>query len=273
MPEEHLDRSAGRRIGATCIRVGRWFRTAEEDQPHAVFLAEGPVVARRAEEGVLVRGGRRVGHEFDRIGASPTPAARPSITATSTASRSRVRTALVVTCFALLASACSLGTSQQYISSENDDLDFALPNEFRDLGIAGQGFEWSRAYTGSPGDPSMDEPFVRATVIPLTNDEREVVDLQNLRVLLLGDRDPIEDAEDLHLVRHEPWVDEHGSEGNRIQVDVLDAEEGDLTFAHVAVLDAQRTRIAQVQVFCSTTCFVNNIDTIDDILDSVRFTP
>ena len=88
-----------------------------------------------------------------------------------------------------------------------------------------------------------------------------------------GDRDPIEDADDLHLVRHEPWVDEHGSEGNRMQVDVLDAEQGDLTFAHVAVLDAQRTRIAQVQVFCSTTCFVNNIDTIDDILDSVRFTP
>ena len=53
----------------------------------------------------------------------------------------------------------------------------------------------------------------------------------------------------------------------------VDPVNGDVTFAHFVALDANRTRVAQVQVACSTQCFVANIDTIDAILDSVRFTP
>lgn len=235
-----------------------------------MFITQGNI----SMQGDAVRGTtRRICHDDDRTEGSHGAASRPSIGATSTRSRSRTRTALVVTCFAVLLGACSLGTSQQYISSENDDLDFALPNEFRDVGIVGEGLEWTRAYTTDPVDGAEDAPLIRATVVPLTEALRDTMDLQNLRLLLLGDRDPLEDADDLHLVRHEPWVDQFGNEGNRLQVDVLDPVNGDVTFAHFVALDANRTRVAQVQVACSTQCFVANIDTIDAILDSVRFTP
>lgn len=177
---------------------------------------------------------------------------------------------------------CGLSTQHGYVQSEDGSLSLRYPREWTDMPQESVGTEWITGVDGSPQPSETNlleltgpDPIVIASVYQLDQEARDTTTLDALRRLALPDgRDPttIDDGS-VEVVFNNNFVDENGFEGHhlRFRIDLGDGEVS--TAETLAVFDSERTRVQQVRVVCSSLCFADNSDVIDEIFDSVRLTP
>lgn len=180
-----------------------------------------------------------------------------------------------------LAVGCGLSTKHGYVQSEDGSLAFRHPREWTSIPQQAVGTEWITGVDASPepSDANLLEltgpdPVVIASVYQLDQQSRDTTTLSALRRLALPDgRDPttIDDGS-VEMLFDRSFVDDNGFEGHHLRFEI-DLGGGETSTAEMlAVFNSDRTRVQQVRVVCSSVCFADNSEVIDELFESVRLT-
>jgi len=166
---------------------------------------------------------------------------------------------------------------------------------------------WSRFVTPAPVEGNslnslnnVDVPIGIAQVQPLNAIRRAEMSLERLRAMALdpvfenleaqnaaGETDPLAAYEPqdplqlelemaelenppltIQVLEYEEITTEDGARGSRIRLNYSQRDEAFQTIDHLALLDAETTRLYRLLVICSSDCYLDYEDEIDDIFES-----
>lgn len=181
-----------------------------------------------------------------------------------------------------LAVGCGLSTQHGYVQSDDGSLSFRHPGEWTNVPQESVGTEWITGIDASaePSDANLREltgpdPVVIASVYQLDQQSRDTTNLSALRRLALPDgRDPtLIDDGSVEMVFNRAFLDDNGFEGHHLRFEI-ELEDGEVSTAEsLIVFDSDRTSVQQLRVVCSSTCFADNNEVIEELFDSVRLKP
>ena len=179
------------------------------------------------------------------------------------------------------ATACD-SSGYQYVKNSEEGAYFKVPNDW-ELFKVEEGLPEDRpvpdgALMDGPwrivfdADDAPDAAHIEAEVGSIRMDVRDSVSNVDLRSLALDGTDPIalyeQGSNEVEIVRYEDITTADGLRGNRVVLNKLVADGTHVTIDQIALVDPGTTTLYRLLVKCSSTCYLENRNQIDTVVDS-----
>jgi hypothetical protein len=120
-------------------------------------------------------------------------------------------------------------------------------------------------------DPAPKDIVGQALILPLTAQQTDAVSAADLRSIFLG-QDPVAAAQqgssDIEIVSFNPVTTGSGLRGSRVVLNMKVDDKTWSTYDQTTLMDAAGSKVYAFEVRCESTCFKQNHDRIDQIVQS-----